>query len=183
MAFHFFALQKNFGFPNTLVTGEKTMVLRANVLAKIAEDHARIRTLLKQILEPSISDKKRKDLYGDLRRELTLHSMLEDEHLYPQLKKHADTVQWSRIAMVQHATQDRLITQLDKYPVGSPLWMKDMKQLQEEVLCHLGYEDIELSRLAKFAKAPSLPPKTAGRTLIAGRTTAMWPRRENRASI
>jgi hypothetical protein len=160
------------------------MVLRAHILAKISEDHAKIRSLLKSILEPSISDKKRKDVYGELRRELTLHSMLEDEHLYPHLKKDKDTGQWSRIAMGQHATQDRLITQLDKYPVSSPLWMKDMKQLAEEVLCHLGYEDIEIARLAKFARGPQLPPKTAGRTLVAGRTTANWPRREApRASV
>jgi hypothetical protein len=123
------------------------MLLRANILEKIQLDHARIRILFKQILEIQTSDRKRKDLYGDLRRELTLHAMLEDEAVYPHLKANPATEQWIRISVVQHATQDRLMTQLDALAYQNPSWARTMAELHEHVSQHMQVEEIELGKL------------------------------------
>lgn len=139
------------------------MMLRANVLAKIEEDHAKIRSLIKQILEPSISDKKRKDLYGDFRRELTLHTMLEDESLYGLLKTNGPTTAWARIACVQHATQDRLIGRLDKLTVQNPDFMKILRELTQEVLGHMKNEEEELAEITKQIPILTKPPTRPGR--------------------
>lgn len=137
------------------------MMLRANVLAKIEEDHTKIRTLIKQILDPGISDKKRKDLYGDFRRELTLHTMLEDECLYTILKANNPTAPWARIASVQHATQDRLIGRLDKMTVQNPEFMKVLRELCTETLGHMKNEEDELAEITK--KVPVMPKPSTRR--------------------
>jgi hypothetical protein len=123
------------------------MLLRANILEKIQTDHARIRALFKQILDIAPGDRKRKDLYGDLRRELTLHSMLEDEAVYPHLKAHPATEQWIRISVVQHATQDRLMTRLDSLSFKNEFWSQTLAELNEHVSQHMKIEEIELGKL------------------------------------
>lgn len=112
--------------------------------ATIRAEHDRIRELLSQILDGNHSDKAVKNLYGDLRREITLHSMNEEEMLYKLLKNQPSTQATARISAVHHAAMDRHLTTLDSLAIRTDTWYKAMHELRDEVLDHMEFEEKEL---------------------------------------
>jgi hemerythrin superfamily protein len=79
------------------------MALKAGVLEAVLGDHDRIRTLFEQVLAVHKDEKRRRDLYSELRRELTRHALFEEDMVYPHLKEKAETRELARIVGVQHA--------------------------------------------------------------------------------
>ena len=109
------------------------MALKAGVLEVVLGDHERIRTLFESISQTSRDEKKHRDLYGDLRRELTRHAMLQEEVIIPHLRTESRTRELGRIVAVQQAATERLVTNLDKTSRQDPYWDSLLKQLQAHV--------------------------------------------------
>ena len=139
------------------------VMVRPHILETIRGDHERIRELFKQILMTTAGEKKRKDLYGDLRREISRHSMFEEEMLYPQLKRSEHTQVLARVSIVQHATIDKLITRLDLISPQTKPWEHTFRALYEQMRDHLHVEEVEILNKLDAPK-PQLAPARAGRT-------------------
>jgi hemerythrin superfamily protein len=122
-------------------------VLKPGLFELIRSEHEIIRLLTKRVLDPSLSDKACKDAYGDLRREIARHAMAEEDALYGALKGRSGTADFVRISSVHHATMDRLVTMLDKMQARSTHWPKAIRELCEEIVNHMDYEERELRRL------------------------------------
>ena len=114
----------------------------------IRADHDRIVTLFDMVMQSTKNEKKRKDIFGELRREITRHSMLEEEVLYPRLKGFSLTGNLARCSVVQHAAADRMINTLESTTMGTANWEKTLRQLHEIMVDHMKLEETELKVLA-----------------------------------
>jgi hemerythrin superfamily protein len=124
-----------------LLAGGLLMALKAGVLEVVLGDHDRIRSLFTMLLNTGAEDKRRRDLYSELRRELTRHSMFEEEMVYPHLRSKTETRELARISTVQHATTDRLLTMLDRTDRRHPTFDKTIRELHVHVLEHMQLEE------------------------------------------
>lgn len=143
-----------------LFTGVSFMLVRPHILEAIRGDHDRIRELFKLILMTTAGEKKRKELYGDLRREISRHSMFEEEMLYPQLKCNEQLQTLARVSIVQHATVDKLITRLDLISPQTKPWEHTFRDLYEQMRDHMRIEEVEILNKLEAPKPQAAPART-----------------------
>lgn len=124
------------------------------VLEVIQRDHEQIETLFNQLLLTKRGDKFRREGWIELRREISRHSLLEEEVLYPPLRRMPATEAFTRIAMVQHGTIDRLVTRLDLVPKHCSRWELTLGELRDLMVTHMQMEECELRQVVPRAFRP-----------------------------
>ncbi|MBI1860631.1 MAG: hemerythrin domain-containing protein [Deltaproteobacteria bacterium] len=120
-----------------------------SVLDAVRDDHHRILSLFNQVLTPSKDQKKRTDQYRDLRRELTVHTLFEEETVYPRVRGTSIFDFFAPLAATHHKIIDTYINRIDKLPVGSADWVKLVDKLRFESATHMMVEERELAAVLK----------------------------------
>ena len=121
-----------------------------SVLDAMRDDHGRIVALMNAIVTPSRDLKKKKEQYRDLRRELTVHTLFEEEMVYPKVRQVAGYEFFVTLGAVHHKSLDTYINRLDKLPVGGPDWVYYAQRLREDTLEHIRVEERELAAVLKM---------------------------------
>jgi hemerythrin superfamily protein len=94
-----------------------------NALTLLETDHRALEKFLDEL--ESTTDrgvKTRTELFQRIKRELTVHELIEEEIFYPTLKEHPRAKDIVLEGYEEHAVVDRLMGELDQLPVDDETW-------------------------------------------------------------
>ena len=124
-----------------------------NAIDLLKADHERVKTLLTQLSESTERGvKKRTELLAKLEMEITLHTQLEEEILYPAFRKAGGKEQdiMYHEAKEEHRTVDSLVLPALKKPApSSPAFSGRVKVVKELLEHHIEEEETEMFPQAK----------------------------------
>ncbi|MFF1351727.1 hemerythrin domain-containing protein [Streptomyces sp. NPDC058322] len=143
-----------------------------DVIAELAADHRELEDLFSQIELQPVDHPWRRELADRLTAELVRHTVTEELHLYPAVRKHV--LHGAALAdkeLADHARAEQMLKGLEDRNVDDPLFNDTIAKLKFEVASHMREEEHEL-----FPKlAAALPPEELvelGRLVRRARETA-----------
>jgi hypothetical protein len=116
----------------------------------LTNDHKKVAALFEKI-EPTTERavKTREEAFGKLREELDVHAHIEEEILYPALKKEAETRDITFEGVEEHHVIKMLLAELAGMAVDSEEWTAKAKVLQENVEHHVEEEETKMFKLGR----------------------------------
>src|SRR5215212_3500171 len=97
----------------------------------IQSSPSRANELFAKLVDTSANaGKTRERLFGELKEELELLASLEEQHLFPVLRKHKDLKELVRDALNDNKTTRRLLTELDHTPKDSEEFTSRVAELR-----------------------------------------------------
>ena len=127
----------------------KLRAVKATNLLK--DDHQKVKKLLKEF-ERSKETVDKINLFGEIRRELSIHAQIEEEIFYPALAEGGDAEAEERVAtaLKDHALMKTMLKELAAIGVGDEAFDIKMEVLSENVQNHA--EDEEKNLFPLFQK-------------------------------
>jgi hemerythrin superfamily protein len=124
---------------------------RMNALNLLKKDHAEVKSLFDNFERTSKDAiEKRVDLVDQIRRELHLHTRVEEEIFYPAIKAaNGDGARLVSEALKEHKHVDQLLTQLSRLKPTNVTFDEKMESLIENVDHHVEVEEGEIFRFAE----------------------------------
>src|SRR5437762_4694564 len=124
----------------------KLRAIKATNLLK--DDHKRVKKLFKEF-EKSGEAVDKINLFGEIRRELTIHAQIEEEIFYPALAEGGDAEAKERVdkALKDHAVMKTMLKELAAIGVGDEAFDVKMEVLSENVQHHAEDEEENLFSL------------------------------------
>lgn len=95
--------------------------------------------------------KTREELFQRIKREMTAHETIEEEILYPVLKKHAEAKEIVLEGYEEHHVVDLLMGELDQVAYDDETWGAKASVMKENVEHHIEEEEDDM-----FEKAEEL---------------------------
>ena len=121
-----------------------------DALQLLTDDHARVRDLLSQLEETSErAPKRREKLFGQIKRELSVHETIEEEIFYPALKEHPKAREIVLEGYEEHNVVDHVMGELERLPFDDETWVPKAKVMKENVEHHIEEEEGEMFRAAR----------------------------------
>lgn len=116
-----------------------------NAISLLEADHREIQRLLRE-LEPTTERgvKTREDLFGRIKRELTVHEVIEEEIFYPALKQHRRAKDIVLEGLEEHGVVDTLLGELEALPVDDETWGAKASVMAENVEHHIEEEERDM---------------------------------------
>jgi hemerythrin-like domain-containing protein len=112
-------------------------------------DHDKVKKLLTELESTTERGvKTRTELFDTIRRELTVHEIIEEEIFYPALKEHPKAKDIVLEAYEEHHVVDTLMGELEALAVDHETWGAKATVMQENIEHHIDEEEGEM-----FAKA------------------------------
>ena len=133
--------------------GKQTDGASADALGRLKADHDKVKALFREfdtLKGADNEDGRKAELVEQICYELTLHSMLEEEILYPALRRSIDDELLDE-ADIEHAGARELIGQLEIMAPGDDHYDATVTVLGEEVEHHIEKEEVELFEAARSA--------------------------------
>jgi hemerythrin-like domain-containing protein len=121
-----------------------------NALTLLRNDHREIKRLLKelepstQVLDASGEVSKRRDLFEQIRRLLTVHEVIEEEIFYPTLKQHPKAKEIVLEGIEEHDVVNTIMGELEGMPYDDETWGAKAKVMSENVEHHIEEEEDEM---------------------------------------
>ncbi|WP_406251988.1 hemerythrin domain-containing protein [Streptomyces atratus] len=147
-----------------------------DVIAELAADHRELEALFEQIEVQPVDDPQRRVLADRLTAELVRHTVAEELHLHPVVRKHVPHgAALVDKELADHAKVEQMLRDLEDRNVDDPQFNDVIAKLKFEVASHMREEEhelfpkltaalprerlAELGRLVRRAKetAPTLP--------------------------
>ncbi|HYL39838.1 MAG TPA: hemerythrin domain-containing protein [Candidatus Binatus sp.] len=121
-----------------------------DALSLLRDDHREIKRLLAELEPTTRRDRKaRADAFERLRRELTVHEVIEEEIFYPTLKQHPRAKDLVLEGYEEHDVVDRLMGELESLPYDDETWGPKAKVMSENLEHHVDEEEGEMFRDAR----------------------------------
>jgi hypothetical protein len=116
----------------------------------LKKDHERVSGIFEK-LEPTTERgvKTREELFTQLKRELDIHARIEEEILYPVLKKAKETEEITLEAYEEHHVVKQLLAELEELPKDDETWGAKLTVLKENVEHHVEEEEDEMFKDAR----------------------------------
>ena len=113
-------------------------------------DHRKVEDIFEK-LEPTTEQavKTRQELFARLQTELEIHTQIEEEILYPLLKKYSETRDITFEGFEEHNVAKRLLKEMAVMDVSSEVWTAKLKVLQESIEHHVEEEEDEMFKDAR----------------------------------
>lgn len=112
-----------------------------NIFEALRESHERQRALYTALTDTSGDTPERRELFDQLKQELTAHERAEERHFYIPLMAHDAGIDLSRHAISEHHQLDELLESLEEADPATPSWLPLAKKLAEKVEHHLKEEE------------------------------------------
>ncbi|MFF1650942.1 hemerythrin domain-containing protein [Streptomyces sp. NPDC058240] len=127
-----------------------------DVIVELMADHRELEALFAQIELQPIDHPRRRVLADRLTAELVRHTVAEELHLYPVVRKHVPHgAALADKELADHAGVERMLKDLEDLSVDDPQFNDTIAKLKFEVASHVREEEREL-----FPKlAAALPPE------------------------
>ena len=107
----------------------------------LKKDHRKVDDLFTQI-ESDGSDKKQ--IFGQIYNELTLHSQAEETFFYPELELSSETSGDVQHSYKEHQQVKDMLEELASSDPNAAVWMTKLNELKESVQHHVDEEENEL---------------------------------------
>ena len=122
-----------------------------NVLKLLKKDHSNVQSLFAKFDRTGKSSHEKKaELFEKIRRELQLHSRIEEEIFYPALKAfNGDGRRLVAEALKEHRDVDELLTQISRLTPADKNFDEKVETLIENVDHHIEEEEGEIFRFAE----------------------------------
>ena len=118
------------------------------IFEALRESHERQRALSTALTDTSGDTPERRELFDQLKQELTAHERAEERHFYIPLMAHDAGIDLSRHAISEHHQLDELLESLEEADPASPSWLPLAKKLAEKVEHHLKEEEHRFFQMA-----------------------------------
>jgi hemerythrin superfamily protein len=123
-----------------------------DAVAMLKAEHAAVDELFKRF-EKSRKDEMKQKLAGEICRELTIHTTIEEEILYPALREALDDEALLDEADVEHAGAKELIAKIRAGAAGDSHWDAMVTVLGEYIRHHVKEEHKEMFPKARASGA------------------------------
>ena len=116
-----------------------------DALTLLKRDHDKVKGLLKE-LEPTTERalKTRTELFDQIKSELTVHEIIEEEIFYPTLKQHPKAKDIVLEGYEEHGVVDILMGELEGMSVEDERWGAKAKVMIENIEHHIEEEEGEM---------------------------------------
>jgi hemerythrin superfamily protein len=121
-----------------------------DALTLLKNDHEKVKKLLTELegtTERGV--KTREELFGRVKKELTVHEIIEEEIFYPTLKQHPKAKEIVLEAFEEHDVVDTLMGELSALPVDDETWGAKFKVMKENIEHHVEEEEGEMFKQAR----------------------------------
>lgn len=112
-----------------------------NIFEALRASHDRQRELCEQLIKTHGDSEERKNLFTQLKTELSAHATAEDRYFYIPLMFNDTGLNITRHALAEHHEIDELIEQLEETEFSNTGWLAVAKKLSETVHHHLEEEE------------------------------------------
>ncbi len=121
-----------------------------NLYQLLKQDHQKVKRLFERLGEASDGTaKQRERLFAELKRELELHTAVEEKHFYPALRDREEARELVEESLEEHGEVKRLLEELDQADKEEGGWNDQLQELQEDVEDHVEEEETELFPIAQ----------------------------------
>jgi hemerythrin-like domain-containing protein len=144
-----------------------------DAITLLTDDHEKVSKLLKQIDETTDrAVKTREELFTKLKRELTVHEIIEEEIFYPALKEHPRAREIVLEAYEEHNVVDMVMAEIEGVPYDDETWAAKFTVMMENIEHHVEEEETEMFKQARqvFDRAEL---EQLGERMAARKETAM----------
>lgn len=126
-----------------------------NALTLLHEDHVKIKKLLAEGESTTErGEKTRTELFERLKELLTTHERIEEEVLYPALKKHPKARDLALEGYQEHHVVDLVFEELEATAVSDEDWGAKFKVAKENIEHHIEEEEGDMFPAARRAFEP-----------------------------
>jgi len=123
-----------------------------NAFALLKADHEKVAGILEKIDETTErAVKGRDELFAQLKAELDLHAMIEEEILYPALEETEEAREITLEAYEEHRLVKQLLAELEAEPKDTEEWTAKFSVLKENIEHHVEEEEGEMFTKARKA--------------------------------
>jgi hemerythrin-like domain-containing protein len=121
-----------------------------NALTLLKDDHDRIKPMLSEIKETTErAERTRGELFSRIKRELTVHEIIEEEIFYPALKEHPRAKDIVLEGYEEHDVVSRLMGELDGMEPTDERFGPKVKVMAENIEHHIQEEESEMFKQAR----------------------------------
>ncbi|WP_406308946.1 MULTISPECIES: hemerythrin domain-containing protein [unclassified Streptomyces] len=147
-----------------------------NVIAELTTDHREVDELFEKIDAQPVGDKRRRKLADDLTIELVRHSVAEEMHLYPAVRKHVEGGDWiADKELSDHAEAEQHLKNLEGLAADDPQFDQLVAKLKLEVSEHIRDEEERLFPLLAAACTPEALNELGNKVRTAKKTAPTRP--------
>jgi iron-sulfur cluster repair protein YtfE (RIC family) len=121
-----------------------------NAFTLLKDDHEKVAGILEKIDGTTErATKGREELFTQLKKELDVHTRIEEEILYPALEEFEETRAISLEAYEEHALVKQLLEELASAPKDDEQWTAKFTVLKENIEHHVEEEEGEMFTKAR----------------------------------
>lgn len=116
----------------------------------LKEDHKKVKALFRKVeATTERATVTRQELFEKIKTELEVHTTIEEELLYPELRDAEKTHEMILEAIEEHKVVKELLVELANMPVDAENWAAKLKVMIENVEHHVEEEESDLFPKAK----------------------------------
>jgi hypothetical protein len=113
-----------------------------DALTLLKTDHDKVKKLLAELEATTERGvRTREQLYTTIRKEMTVHEIVEEEIFYPTLKEHPKAADIVLEGYEEHHVVDLLMGELDALPYEAEEWGPKAKVMKENIEHHIEEEE------------------------------------------
>jgi hemerythrin superfamily protein len=113
-----------------------------DAIALLKEDHRKVEQLFREIEKAPVSQRER--LFTEIANELTIHTELEEQLLYPAARDAQPTHELALESFEEHKQVKHVLADLSETDKTTENWLAGVTVLKEDVLHHVEEEETEL---------------------------------------
>lgn len=116
---------------------------KENIFDRLKVDHNNHRRWIEQLLETTGDSKERRDLFKELKLDITAHAAAEEEVFYTRQLGVPELRESGRDGVKEHREIAELLIELEEMDFGSTGWLNRFKTFAHEYYHHIDEEDEE----------------------------------------
>lgn len=147
-----------------------------DVIQELTTDHREVDELFNEIEHQPVGDRRRKDLVDKVTIELVRHSVAEEEHLYPAVRRHVPGGDDLADKEIQdHEAVERMLKDLERMPADDARFDDLVARLKLDVSEHVRDEERNLFPLLAQSCSPEDLDELGDRVRSAKKTAPTRP--------
>ena len=115
-----------------------------NAIELLKKDHKEASGLMDQIEIADKGDRSAKDLFNQLKQALTVHTQIEEQIFYPELKKFDETKDMIPEAFEEHQEVKDILAEMSTLSPADDEFMDKLTELRDGVEHHVEEEETEM---------------------------------------
>ena len=125
----------------------------SDAISLLKQDHEKVRGMLSELEETTErAGKKRAKLLADIKREIEVHTRVEEEIFYPAFQEAVRSKEDRKLALEayeEHHVVDTVMAELEALPVDDETWGAKATVMKENVEHHMEEEEGEMFQKAR----------------------------------